>query len=124
MGTDQSKSSKDSKVLNNIIQQKHFKNQGQMLQTFECKYDTQCQNINSKMSEPGKPPVLVCPSAKCIGGSCECGSECKKDPYMGFCCKDVEIIKSINGQGSESINTFCIENLSDVFDSRELFGPF
>lgn len=122
MGIDQSKQK---------VSQKHFRPKGQMLQTFECTDDLQCQNINSKLSIPGKDPVLVCPSAKCVGGSCACGSECKKDPYMGFCCKDVEVIKSINGQGNESIDTFCIENFSNStvngiggVDSKELFGPF
>lgn len=127
MGSNQSNQSSQKHTL----QQKYTKRQGQMMQNISCIDDLQCQNINSKMSVPGQPPVLVCPSAKCVGGTCDCGSDCKKDPYMGFCCKDVETIKSFDSSGHEDVNTFCIENFSNStisgvsgVESKELFGPF
>ncbi len=117
MGNDQSLRNEQSMRKN--VQRKHFKNsnkRSQMAQNVSCIDDLQCQNINSSKSVPGQPPVLVCPSAKCVMGSCECGTECKKDPYMGFCCKDVQVVKTVNGQGSESVDTFCIENFANAWN--------
>lgn len=74
-----------------------------------CTDDLMCQNINSSKSEPGKPLVLTCPKAKCVAGTCDCGSKCKRDPYTGSCCKNV--IKEIkNGV----VDTYCIENYSNI----------
>src|SRR5437868_1296775 len=80
-----------------------------------CQDDLQCQNINSTLSVPGKDPVLVCPEAKCVSGSCVCGSKCKKDPYMGICCKDVVEKKYGDYINSSLMNktSFCIENFSN-----------
>jgi hypothetical protein len=74
-----------------------------------CTDDLMCQNINSSKSEPGKPIVLTCPTAKCVFGTCECGSKCKRDPYTGMCCKDV-ITEVKNG----NVDTYCIENFSNI----------
>jgi hypothetical protein len=96
---------------------------------YSCQDDLQCQNIDSKNSLPGKTPVLVCPEAKCVSGTCECGSKCKKDPYMGFCCKDVEE-RIVNGKnGEQEKTTFCIENFSNSTQcgkqgTVELYGPW
>lgn len=65
-----------------------------------CSDDLMCQNINSKKSTPGNI-VLVCPDAKCSGGTCQCGKKCKKDQYTGMCCNDIEKVGS---------DTYCIEN--------------
>lgn len=65
-----------------------------------CSDDLMCQNINSEKSTVDNL-VLTCPNAKCVGGTCSCGSECKKDKYTGICCLDTQQI------GDE---TYCIEN--------------
>jgi hypothetical protein len=89
-----------------------------------CKDDIQCQNINSTLSVPGKDPVLVCPEAKCVSGACVCGSKCKKDPYMGICCKDV-----VEKQYNDYKTSFCIENFSNSTECNHpghtnLFGKW
>lgn len=89
-----------------------------------CQDDLQCQNINSTLSVPGKDPVLVCPEAKCVSGACVCGSKCKKDPYMGICCKDI-LEKEYNGNKT----SFCIENFSNSTECNHpghtnLFGKW
>lgn len=74
-----------------------------------CTDDLMCQNINSTKSEPGKPMVLTCPAARCIAGTCDCGSKCKRDPYTGTCCTRV-IKETKNGV----VNTYCVENYSNI----------
>lgn len=80
----------------------------------KCSNDMDCMNPYSYGSEPGttcavvdgqlkcspNQPVFSCPDAKCVDGSCVCGSKCKRDPYSGMCCQGFETIR---GQ------TFCIE---------------
>ena len=62
---------------------------------FTCQDDEQCMNIDQNRSTldfgSGKGPTLVyaCPDAKCVQGECECGSDCKLDPYTKVCCQDV-----------------------------------
>ena len=68
-----------------------------------CSDDLMCQNINSKKSTPDNM-VLVCPDAKCLGGTCQCGKKCKKDPYSGICCSDIE---------KKGDDAFCIENFGN-----------
>ena len=75
-----------------------------------CTDDLMCQNINSTKSKPGKPLVLTCPAAKCVDGTCDCGSKCKRDSYSGMCCSHVEK-KTVNGQ----VNSFCIENFTNNY---------
>lgn len=117
MGANQSQ----EQIKKNVVQ-KHFK-QGQMLQNISCVDDLQCQNVNSKLSIQGETPIVVCPNAKCVYGSCECGADCKKDPYTGTCCKDIEISQSTDSRGNQSVNTFCIENFSNGGNVLH-FGPF
>ncbi len=74
-----------------------------------CTDDLMCQNINSSKSRPGKPLVLTCPSAKCVAGTCDCGSKCKRDPYTNICCKSV-IKETKNGR----VDTYCVENYSNI----------
>ncbi len=69
-----------------------------------CTDDLMCQNINATKSTPDNI-ILTCPAAKCLEGVCSCGTECKRDPYTGMCCKDVEKIGS---------DTFCIENYANI----------
>ncbi len=71
-----------------------------------CTDDLMCQNINSNKSTPDNI-VLTCPNAKCIEGTCNCGDECKRDPYTGMCCKDVEKINN---------DFYCIENFMSCSD--------
>lgn len=66
-----------------------------------CYSDEDCMNLDSFSSGPKKGLVYSCPTAKCVTGSCQCGSTCKKDPYSGMCCQG---LKTIRG------DTFCIEN--------------
>lgn len=66
-----------------------------------CQDDLMCQNIDSKRSTVDNM-VLVCPNAKCLGGTCSCGPGCERDPYTGICCSRVE-----KGNGT----TFCVENV-------------
>jgi len=73
----------------------------QMAFAMSCQDDLMCQNIDSKRSTVDNM-VLVCPNAKCVDGTCSCGSGCERDTYTGMCCSKVE--KDANG------NTFCIEN--------------
>jgi hypothetical protein len=68
-----------------------------------CSDDIMCQNINSKKSTPDNI-VLVCPEAKCVGGTCQCGKKCKKDPYTGMCCNDIEKVGN---------DTYCVENFGN-----------
>jgi hypothetical protein len=65
-----------------------------------CQDDLMCQNIDSKRSTVDNL-VLVCPNAKCLGGTCSCGPGCERDPYTGICCSKVQ--KDANG------NTYCVE---------------
>ncbi len=66
-----------------------------------CYSDEDCMNLDSFSSGPKKGLVYSCPKAKCVTGSCQCGTTCKKDPYSGMCCQG---IKTIRG------DAFCIEN--------------
>jgi hypothetical protein len=77
-----------------------------------CTDDLMCQNINANKSKTDKM-VLTCPNAKCVGGTCDCGSNCERDPYTGICCNSIEKIGS---------DTFCIEN----FDGSKglYFAPY
>jgi hypothetical protein len=65
-----------------------------------CQDDLMCQNIDSKRSTVDNM-VLVCPNAKCLGGTCSCGPGCERDSYTSQCCSRVE--KDANG------NTYCVE---------------
>jgi hypothetical protein len=78
-----------------------------------CSDDLMCQNINATKSIPGQTPILVCPDAKCMAGTCECGPDCKKDPYTNMCCKSIEerVTKTSSG---EQKTTFCIENFTTI----------
>jgi hypothetical protein len=67
-----------------------------------CQDDLMCQNIDSKRSTVDNM-VLVCPNAKCLGGTCSCGPGCERDPYTGICCSKVQ--KGPNG------TTFCVEDV-------------
>lgn len=67
-----------------------------------CQDDLMCQNIDSKRSTVDNM-VLVCPNAKCLGGTCSCGPGCERDPYTGICCSKVE--KGPNG------TTYCVEDV-------------
>jgi len=69
-------------------------------QQMTCQDDLVCQNIDAKRSTVDNM-VLVCPNAKCLGGTCSCGPGCERDSYTGICCTRVE--KDSNG------NTYCIE---------------
>jgi len=69
-----------------------------------CQDDLECQHIDENKSTVDNL-VLDCPEAKCMGGTCSCGSKCSRDSYMGICCNKVEK-KIVNGQ----VTTFCIEN--------------
>ena len=92
--------------------------QGQMMRQTTCTDDLMCQNIDSKRSKPGKDPVLVCPNAKCVAGSCQCGPDCEKDPYTGMCCSEIEE-RTIPGSNQKT--TFCIEKATVSGESKELF---
>jgi hypothetical protein len=65
-----------------------------------------CQNINSKKSTPDNIE-LACPGAKCVGGTCDCGKKCKKDPNSGICCNSIEIIRG---------DKFCVESFNGKMD--------
>ena len=73
-------------------------------QQMTCQDNLDCQHIDENKSTVDHL-VLDCPEAKCMGGTCSCGSKCSRDPYMGICCSQVEK-KVVNGQ----LTTFCIEN--------------
>lgn len=77
-----------------------------------------CRNINASKSVPGQPPVYTCPKAKYdySKGQCDCGDNCKRDPYTGLCCKDVEVV----GTGANQV-TFCIENFSPSASPENVF---
>ncbi len=59
---------------------------------FKCTSTEDCMNMDSYRSKPGQDPVYSCPAAICSDGSCNCGSDCKLDPYSGVCCQDLEAI--------------------------------
>jgi hypothetical protein len=88
----------------NPSQLMQFAPQHAMMQQMSCQDDLECQHIDEKRSTVDHL-VLDCPEAKCMGGTCSCGSKCSRDPYMGVCCNKVEK-KVVNGQ----LTTFCIEN--------------
>jgi hypothetical protein len=81
-------------------QPRQFQMQQGMNTQMACQDDLMCQNIDSKRSTVDNM-VLVCPNAKCLGGTCSCGPGCERDPYTGICCSKVE--KDANG------NTYCVE---------------
>lgn len=81
---------------NQSNQQMHMRANQQM----SCQDDLACQNIDSKRSTVDNL-VLVCPNARCQGGTCDCGPGCERDSYTGICCSKVE--KGPNG------TTFCVE---------------
>jgi len=68
---------------------------------FKCTSTEDCMNMDSYRSKPGQDPVYSCPAAICSDGSCNCGSDCKLDPYSGTCCQDLEAIGT---------DVFCIES--------------
>jgi len=69
-------------------------------QQMSCQDDLMCKNIDAKRSTVDKM-VLVCPNAKCLAGTCDCGAGCERDSYTGICCTRIE--KDANG------NSYCIE---------------
>lgn len=81
-----------------------------------CIDDLSCQNIDSNRSVAGGDIVLVCPSAKCAGGTCICGPGCVRDPYTGMCCSSIEVTEANNYKTS-----FCKE---DVYDANRTPKPF
>ena len=89
---------------NNQTQKMQQQPQRAFQQQMSCQDDLMCQNIDSKRSTVDNM-VLVCPNAKCLGGTCSCGDGCERDSYTGICCSKVE--KDRNG------NTYCIEDQYD-----------
>jgi hypothetical protein len=71
------------------------------ISTFKCTSNDDCMNMDSYRSKPGSDPVYSCPVATCSGGACECGSDCRLDPYSGVCCQDLEVIGN---------DVFCVES--------------
>jgi len=51
---------------------------------YTCKDDNFCRNLDVFNSEPGNL-IYECPNATCGEGSCNCGSECMKDPRTSVC---------------------------------------
>jgi hypothetical protein len=66
-----------------------------------CTSNDDCMNMDSYRSKPGSAPVYSCPAATCSGGACECGTDCKNDPRVGYCCQDLEVIGE---------DVFCVES--------------
>lgn len=80
---------------------------------FTCSEDIDCQNPSSFASDPSKGLVLSCPSAKCVGQKCECGSDCQLDPYSQVCCQSLEVI---NGE------SYCVEHKDKIPPPPPAFG--
>ncbi len=97
-----------------------------------CFDDLVCQNIDSKRSTPSNL-VLVCPGAKCDGGTCKCGPNCERDPYTGICCSKVEkqVVQVPSGEidmfGKPVVRTdtytYCIENANSLNTNNNTKKP-
>lgn len=77
--------------------------------TSTCCSNEDCMNMDSYRSKPGKSPVYSCPNATCAGGNCDCGTECKLDPYLGQCCQDLERIGT---------DIFCVEDKNTAINLK------
>lgn len=80
------------------------------MSAFKCTGDDDCMNMDSYRSKPGQAPVFSCPAAKCAGGDCICGSDCKLDPYLGVCCQDIEVIGN---------DVFCVEDRTAILKIKD-----
>jgi hypothetical protein len=99
--------------------QNNSRPQGQFMEAApSCTDDLMCQHIDERRSIPGKDPVVLCKSAKCVMGTCSCGKDCKRDPYEGSCCKDVETRITKTPHGDE-VTTFCITGKDKYLDDYE-----